>query len=131
MIQGRWMPQTEEEWRLLEDLHVVTRVAAQDGVSKARMASLLAFMASATAQQSAFEETSPRPAQSRQMETEPEGETLEEAMGSTESEGGNGVSCPECNEEIEDLSGSLGNATCPECDEELPDSIVDEVMDDE
>lgn len=55
MIQGRWMPQTDEEWQLLEDLYVVTRAAAQDGVSKSRIASALAFQAAAASQQAAFE----------------------------------------------------------------------------
>jgi hypothetical protein len=47
MIKGHWEPRTEEEWQLMEDLHVVTRHAHNEGVERERIGALLAFMASA------------------------------------------------------------------------------------
>lgn len=48
MIEGSWLPITERERELMEDIFIATREAYNDGVEKWRIAALLAFMASST-----------------------------------------------------------------------------------
>lgn len=111
------MPQTEDEWQLLEDLHIVTRLANQEGVSKARIASLLAFMASAAAQQAAFEGMPQSGSQA-----------LREQMGD-EHQAAGGPICPHCQVELKKLGGELGNPQCPNCGEVIEDvDIINEVL---
>lgn len=90
------MPQTEEEWQLMEDIHMVTRHAHNEGVSKARIASLLAFMASAAVTPSP-EAGNRSPSQSEtQRASEGERRATDEPV------------CPECGTAIESLTANMG-----------------------
>lgn len=125
MIQGRWMPQTQQEWELLEDMHAVTRLAAAEGVSRARIASLTAYMAAAAAQQAAIEDTSQTDAQRQRAQSD-----LASRMGE-ERTSGDLLKCPECGGNIEDISGGLGSPQVEPCGCILDgdEDVIEEVMD--
>lgn len=98
----------------MEDLHVVTRSAhKEDGVSKARICSLLAFMAAAGYQSAPPQEVREMASQPVREEPEPEG-----------------IPCPECGSPIEKLVGGWGAADCPKCGETITDrEIIEELTD--
>ncbi|MFB6282557.1 MAG: hypothetical protein ABEK59_01290 [Halobacteria archaeon] len=100
-LEGGWMPQTEEEESLLEDIHVVTRLAHQKGVSKKRISALLAFMASATLDPRAEDRETKPPADDE------DAATLEDAM-SQEAEK---PTCPVCCETVHDITTGMGFQT--------------------
>lgn len=91
-LDGSWIPQDETEARAMEDIHVATRRAHRDGMSKERLAALLAFMASATLDPRS-EEESPERSESG----------LEEEMSEEDV-----PECPECGGVVGDVSMQLG-----------------------
>lgn len=127
MIRGYFESQTEEEWRLLEDLHIVTRLAAQNGVPKSRISAMAAFMAAAAAEQGHYEEIAQQPAESPDVEMRDLQEAMEEK---TPAEPSDDPECGQCGEPIAELGGGLGSPACPECGATIVDEdIIDEVLD--
>lgn len=100
-LDGAWIPQNEEENRLMEDLHIATRRAHSDGVSRTRIAGLLAFMASAT-----LDPASELDAQQR-SESRTIAEAFEEAMAESDS-GREPEDCPNCGTTIGRVMASMG-----------------------
>jgi hypothetical protein len=102
-IDGAWVPETEEEMRLMEDLHRVTRRAHADGVERHRIAALQAFMASAALDPKAAEETD--------VKGESPVETLRERM-EAEAEDvpddADVVECPDCGTPVETFITGVG-----------------------
>jgi hypothetical protein len=91
MIEGGWVPQDEEEESLMEDIHYVTRKAHSRGVSRRRIASLCAFMASA-----AIDPRSDANAESA------------EADGADGNLGGTSDSCPKCGDYVDSHVTGMG-----------------------
>lgn len=93
MLEGPWVPADKHEDRMMEDIHVATRRAHEDGVSRRRIAACLAFMAAATLDPRSDEE--PRPAEA----APPDGDLAAdlEAERTDEVDG----ACPECGEPAE------------------------------
>ena len=116
MIRGYWEPQDETEEQLLEDIHIVTRLAAVEGMCKSRISSLLAFMGSAAAQQAAFEE-SPQDGS----------ESLRDEMGEGPPDE---LVCPECGESVEgvDSEGIGEDIVIDPCGHEATEEVVKEMM---
>lgn len=97
------MPMSEEEKQLMEDIYVATREAHNEGVSKTRIAGLLAFFASGA--------VDPKSLGAEQRKVEPDAHDLEERL-SQENEPEQAV-CPSCKEdgtytEINDVRSQLG-----------------------
>lgn len=101
----------------MRDIHVLTREAHANGVSQARIASLLAFMASAALDPKSETKAGERP-----------GEPVETLRGEI-------PRCPDCSEVIQALGGALGTVTAKPCghiieDDELIDELIEGSNDD-
>ena len=94
-FEESYVPENEAEMELMEDLHHVTRRAHRHGLSKADIARLLAFMASATLQPEAGEESVESP-ESRSLRQEMRGKAREPKE------------CPECASDIAGVESELG-----------------------
>lgn len=110
-METPWVPVDETENRLLEDLHTVTRRAHQDGVSRVRIASFLAFMAAATLEPADEEGLAPR---------EPRDEARDEASGVQETSNAEERICPECETPVGNYaSGFGGTLTLSPCGHDI------------
>jgi hypothetical protein len=117
MIDGHWMPGSDEEWKLMEDLHVVTREAHNAGVPKPRIASALGFMAAAAIDSFArqdpemFEEGA-SPDRDRDRNCDPDDSALAAALDRDAHERGEGGEqrplCPACGEPAESARSGMG-----------------------
>lgn len=96
-LDGGWVPEDEEEDHLMEDLYIATRRAHKRGVSKRRIASLLAFMASATLD----------PRSDGEAPDDAERASMEEAMDEGESQTAPDV-CPDCGVEVSGVMAEMG-----------------------
>jgi hypothetical protein len=120
MIQGRWIPQSEAEWQLLEDLHAVSRLAATEGVEKDRIASLMAFMAAAASDQAGAERIAENGAQSREQGERNPADPVDDDSP---------PDCPSCEEALTHFSGGLGTPRCPSCGSIIESSeLIEEVI---
>ena len=98
-LNGTWVPQDETEDRLMEDLHLATRRAHSDGVSRRRIAALLAFMSSATLD----------PASEIDAEQRADRATLEELLEEALSEDTKEPEdCPRCGNLIGQVQAQMG-----------------------
>lgn len=89
-LSGPYVPESEEEMELLEDLNTATRRAHRRGLSKRRIAALCAFMASATLDPAS------------EQDADSERQTMAEAMQEGDKE------CPLCGEEAFSAAFEMG-----------------------
>lgn len=98
MIQGHYLPLTETEEELMEELFIVTREANNEGVPKDRIAQMLMwYAATAIDPQSGVSENVDEP--SAQSHTSPEG--MQETASQT-------ASCPSCGGDVSGVTPQLG-----------------------
>lgn len=96
-LSGPWVPETEDERNLMEDIGIALNRADRSGVERERMAALLAFMASATLDPQSIEEP-PENAQSladRMQEESPKA-------------GLESDTCPECGKGVDGWNAEIG-----------------------
>lgn len=103
MIEGRFIPMSEREEELMEELFVATREANSDGVSKIRIASMLAYMAAGAVDPSAVD--------TETVQDHPDAEDLEERLSSSDDT--EPALCPLCERddtetEIADVQTQIG-----------------------
>lgn len=107
-LDGTWVPETKEEDRLMEDIHIATRRAHADGVSRVRIAGLLSFMAAAAIDRT---DSSEPPDQKPSEEDMSEGERrrFEEAIQAMQEEPPKEPEeCPSCGTEIIEVMTAMG-----------------------
>lgn len=97
-LQGGWVPETQAEWELINDLNAVTVVAYEDGVAQEDIVSALTYMATSV--------VTSDPQKATQSDPEPEPISIEESEGSEELD-----ECPYCGEVIEEVQAFLGGNT--------------------
>lgn len=95
-FEEAYVPESEEEWELMEDIHIATRRANRCGLSRPEIARLLAFMASATLATEEELEPIERPT------------AAEESDEDTEPDPPRAEVCPGCAEPIEDVHTGMG-----------------------
>lgn len=123
-LEGGYVPDDEREMRLMEDLHIATRRAHADGISKQRIAALLAFMASASLDP--------------QSDTEPAEDgaqrSVAEAMQEAVDDGGTVElgRCPECSAPVASYRAAMGGPVelpCG-CEVSVEAAVAAGIMDD-
>ncbi|AGM11989.1 hypothetical protein DNAM5_131 [Haloarcula californiae tailed virus 1] len=103
MIEGSFIPMSEREDELMEELFVATREAHSDGVPKVRIASMLAYMAAGACD--------PAETERETVSERPNTQDLEERL--SEDDDTEPAICPVCKDsgrlsEIQDVKTQMG-----------------------
>ena len=99
-LSGAWVPETEEERYLMEDVAMALQRAERNGVDRDRMAAYLAFQSSAI--------LDPRTIEPADEDSESLAEAMEAKEDQSPSENSGADECPDCGSEIDDWQGEIG-----------------------
>lgn len=107
-LDGTWVPETKEEDRLMEDIHIATRRAHADGISRVRIAGLLSFMAAAAIDRTGKTESPDRISLEEEM-SEEDRQSIEEAIRAMQEEPTKEPEeCPSCGTKIAGVQTAMG-----------------------